>query len=149
MKSFLTLLAASVLLVFTLSACGGGDKQTGANDQDHNNGTNSDNVTGGQDGGIIGDRPSNASGTQGGTDGTMPEGNGGTNRDDGRTDGSGLMEDAKDALDDVGDALTGDGHTVRQSVRSTYDQMLRNAHVHDKDGDLTDRENSTTPGSTF
>ena len=32
---------------------------------------------------------------------------------------------------------------------TTYEQMLRNARVHDRDGDLTDWENGYTPGSMF
>lgn len=49
---------------------------------------------------------------------------------------------AKDGLDDVGDAARDMG------VGTSYDQMKENARVHDRDGKLTDRENTATPGST-
>lgn len=43
-----------------------------------------------------------------------------------------------DTSDDSEDTLTG-GVSI--------DQMLRNARVHDRDGDLLDRENAMTPGA--
>lgn len=40
--------------------------------------------------------------------------------------------------------------TQRAVIRgTTYGQMLRNARVHDADGDLTDGENAVTPGSAY
>jgi len=32
---------------------------------------------------------------------------------------------------------------------ATYDQMLRNAQVHDTDGNLYDYENAMTPGTRY
>lgn len=32
---------------------------------------------------------------------------------------------------------------------ASYDQMLRNGRVHDRDGYLNDRENAVTPGAMF
>ena len=46
-----------------------------------------------------------------------------------------------------GTANNGAGATGRSVIRPTgYDQMLRNARVHDTDGILTDGENAVTPG---
>lgn len=49
-----------------------------------------------------------------------------------------------------GTAGTSGGEAMQSSSRvgqASYEQMLRNAHVHDTDGDLSDLENSYTPGS--
>ena len=160
MKSTITLLAASLLLVFTLTACGGGGTQTGANDQNNTGvtgGTNQD-VNGGgltdPNGGLTGgagdgQNNSTAGNPQNGTNGTAGAQNNTGNTGSGKGNGS-LAGDAKDALDDVGNALTDGGDAVRQSFRgSGFDQMVRNARVHDQDGDLMDGENRATPGSTF
>ena len=77
-------------------------------------------------------------------------------------------EDVKDALtdgkDNTQDALTEDGTANRNETQNgtadtrqiqedealfkgaSYEQMLRNAQVHDTDGDLNDNENAVTPG---
>ena len=72
----------------------------------------------------------------------------------------------QDAMTDVNDGAAQDGvidggldsntptesSTVPQSkktVGASYDQMLRNAKVHDNDGDLRDHENAVTPGSSY
>lgn len=151
MKSIITLLAASLLLVFTLAACGGGDTQTGANDQ------NNSGVAGGTNEDVNGGSQINPNGSQGvtgsgqnGTNGVQNNGTG--NKAGGSSNGNdgSLANDAKDALDGVGDALTDGGNAVRQSFQGrSFDQMVRNARVHDKDGDLKDNENSAAPGSTF
>ena len=126
MKRQFSLLLTSVLLVFALTACGG--------DRD-------------------------------------------THQDNGQNQtGDSIVDDAEDALDDAGDMLDGDdkdnadryekdpasddtltdnndadrdSSAVKQNthIGTTYGQMLRNARVHDTDGNLKDMENAVTPGA--
>ena len=42
--------------------------------------------------------------------------------------------------------MQADLNTIALLKGASYEQMLRNARVHDTDGDLTDRENTVTPG---
>lgn len=70
--------------------------------------------------------------------------------------GDDLKDGAEDLVDGTEDALTGEDHTSNTSTKkkgssidSSYSQMLENARVHDTDGDLTDHENASTPGTTF
>lgn len=165
MKQTATLLAASLLLAFALSACGGGDTQMNPDDQtgsgitggqtapgDDQNGSA---VTGGgQNGAGNGNAANNGTagsgtgGTTGGVTGGADSGTAGGGT--GSANSGSLGQDAKDALDDAGDALTEGGNAVGQSFRgASFDQMVRNGRVHDRDGDLKDRENSTTPGTSF
>ena len=151
MKRSLTLLAVSLLLVCSLTACGGNGKQ-----QDNNANQNGSAVTGSD----------NAAGNNGNAANNGNTANNGENNTNGNRDDS-LMEDVGDAItdgandvrdgiDDVGDALTGNNakngianRTSGTTGGTTYEQMLRNARVHDRDGDLTDWENGYTPGSMF
>ena len=128
MKKTLVLLLVSSLLVFSLAACGS-DKEQNANGNDMTN--------------------------QGTSDTNPSDGNNNSSNDsmlnpDHQDDS--LMDDTKDVLDDIGDdvekagdALTGDNATKQsQTGGVTYEQMLRNARVHDQDGFLNDHENSTS-----
>nr|WP_326185074.1 hypothetical protein [uncultured Oscillibacter sp.] len=134
MKRSLTLLLASLLLAFSLAACGGDNKQD--TNQNGSAVTSSDNA--------------NGNGTDNATD---------DRTDSNGTNGGSLAEDAgnavTDGIDDVGDALTGDNaqngtaNKTRSTGGATYGQMLRNGRVHDRDGDLTDGENSVTRGAMF
>lgn len=173
MKHTWTLLLAVLLLAFSLTACGGGDKQT----NDQNNGNVTDNGTGnnaGHDGAANGDitddgitnggaangntgsntDTGNGSAVVGGADDhNTSNGNGSSDANTNNNNGNSLIDDAEDALDDAGRALDGTlgGSAVKQSQGwhgTGFHQMLRNAQVHDTDGDLTDMENSVTPGST-
>lgn len=139
MKRSLTLLLASLLLVFSLTACGGDNKQD--TNQNGSAVTNSDNAGGNGTDGAADDR----------TDSNGTNGSGSLAEDAGNavTDG---IDDVADGIDDVGDALTGDNGTVgktRSAGGVTYGQMLRNGRVHDRDGDLTDGENSAANGAMF
>ena len=157
------LLAAPLLLGCALTAWGGGDTQT---NPDNQNGTgltgdqtvpgddqNGSAVTGGgQNGANSGNAANNGTAGSGTTGGMTNSGaNNGVNNGNHSANGdSTLGQDVKDALDDAGDALTDGGKAVGQSFRGAgFDQMVRNGRVHDKDGDLKDRENSTTPGTSF
>ena len=64
--------------------------------------------------------------------------------------GDDLVDDARDALTGAGDLVEDamDGSAVRQNQGVDYRQMVRNGQIHDRDGDLTDMENSVTPGKT-
>jgi hypothetical protein len=80
--------------------------------------------------------------------------------DDTGTDrGDSIMGDMGDAVtdgaEDAGQAVTNGvddaEDTLERTTRSatggtSYEQMLRNARVHDQDGDLLDGENAMTPG---
>lgn len=141
MKRSVTLLLAALLSVSLLTACGRDDKRED---------TTNDAVTDGME-----DLKDDVQ------DGVHDV-------EDAITDGT---EDAKDALtggddgtrndvtDGAQDGLTGNTDTqngtadTRQTHEdeallkgASYEQMLRNARVHDTDGDLTDRENTVTPG---
>lgn len=143
MKRSLTLLLASLLLVFSLTACGGDDKQQDTANQDGSAVTNSDNA--------------NGNGSSADNNGTNGNGSGtgslAGDAGDAVTDG---IDDVTDGIDDVGDALTGGDsqNGTANKTRNTaggvsYGQMLRNGRVHDRDGDLTDGENSVTRGAMF
>lgn len=145
MKRSLTLLVASLLLVFSLTACGGNDKQ-----QDNNANQNGSAVTGSDNAADNNDNAANNG-----------ENNANGNQDDSLMDdvGDAITDganDVKDGIDDVGDAITGDNTNTGTANRTrgttggaTYEQMLRNARVHDRDGYLKDGENSVTPSSMF
>lgn len=119
MKRSLTLLLASLLVVAGLSACGGNDKQ----DQSSSDSA----VTG------TGTTGNSNTGTDDGTTGSQSDSS--NNQDSLMDDVEQGVDDAvqgtKDALDDVANDVT-DG------------DRLDNARVHDRDGDLTDHENSTS-----
>ncbi|MDD3347693.1 hypothetical protein [Oscillibacter sp.] len=144
MKRSSTLFLASVLLVFTLTACG--RKQPVTNPAQDNVPTTEDSIGNGTTG----------NGTTGNNalDGT-------TNYPENGTNGS-LAGDVGNAvtngIDDVEDAVTGENlpgenrttnRTGTTTGGVTYEQMLRNARVHDTDGYLRDHENAVTPGSIY
>ena len=148
MNKTCSLLLVSALLVLGLTACGGAGRQNG-------------NLT---DDGTA-------------TTGQSSAGNDGPADNYGR--GDSLIEDAgeavgngaRDVKNGVERALTGNtangttantaragtaANTANGTLRTTrtatgadYDQMLRNARVHDRDGRLWDLENAVTPGGTF
>ena len=122
MKRQFTLLLASVLVVFALTACGGNDKDT---NQD-NNGQNT-----------VGEDIQNA-----GED-IMDAGEDILDPDNNKND--------QNTTDRGDSALTGGDTTVEDAVTKqnsrpgvSYGQMLRNARVHDSDGLLTDHENAAS-----
>lgn len=109
MKRSFALLLASVMLVFSLAACGK-DQQPGGVDGTVNGGPADDSVTGGVNDGT--------GGTGGVTDGALD-----TMDDVGNA--------ARDVVRDTGDALTGGttGYTRNQTNGYTYDQMVQNGRV--------------------
>ena len=119
MKRSLTLLLASLFLVFSLTACGGnGKNNNGQNGNDQNNsaatgdtaGNNAENGTNGT--------ANNGNTSNGGANtGTTNNGNGGLVDDTGD-----VLEDigngTRDVLDDAGRALTGNNGTANRSAGS-------------------------------
>lgn len=149
---FRTLLLA-LLLTLSLTACGGGGKQT----NDENNGVTSGETGSGTDAdaginnngnGTAGSN--NDSGTSGSSDANGITGsndvNGGTVAGDIDGNGDSLMDP------NSGVNSQNSGNAVPQShggwKPASFDQMVRNGRVHDRDGVLTDFENSVTPGSS-
>lgn len=142
MRRSLTLLVASLLLVFSLTACGGNDKQQDNSANQNGSAVTGSDSAGGNNGNTNGSANTNGN-TNGGKDDSLMDDVG-----DAITDGA---DDVKDGIDDVGDALTGDtakngtaSRTRGTTGGTSYEQMLRNARVHDRDGDLTDWENSSS-----
>ena len=119
MKRSLTLLLASLFLVFSLTACGGnGKNNNGQNGNDQNNST------------VTGDTAGNNA--ENGTNGTVNNGNtanGGVNNGTTNNGNGGLVDDTgdvledigngtRDVLDDAGRALTGNNGTANRSAGS-------------------------------
>ena len=141
MSKSLMLILTMAMLVWSLTACGCTAKQAGEQEQTSNNGQSDsaivdDNNSGGSGGGAAnsGESGSAANGSGAGNDQNGSAGNG---VGDAITNG---IDDMTGAVENAGDALTGNSATGGVS----YEQMLRNARVHDRDGDLTDHENSVS-----
>ena len=152
---FRTFLLA-LLLTLSLTACGGGGKQT----NDENNG-----VTSGETGSDSSGNNTSDSAMGGSSDMDSDNGGKGTagsdnnNRTSGCSDANGgtVAGDIDGKGDSLLDPSSGansqdGGNAVPQShggwKPASFDQMVRNGKVHDKDGILTDFENSVTPGSS-
>ena len=138
MKRQFTLLLASVLVVFALTACGGNDKDTNHD----NNGQNTD----GEDIQNAGEDIMDA-----GEDILDPDNNNNNNNNTNKDNGTGDHKNDQNTTDRGDSALTGGDTTVEDAVTKqnsrpgvSYGQMLRNARVHDSDGLLTDHENAVS-----
>lgn len=131
MKKQFFVLLATLLFVFALTACGSDQKQDSQSSQAQNNAgdaiTGTDNADR-NDSAIMGSGSQNGSSAGGSADSTN---------------------------DTIGEMLFGENNASDSTAKSrtagsmgtNYDQMLRNARVHDTDGDLSDLENDYTPGS--
>lgn len=115
MSKQVMLLFTAAMLVWSLSACGCTAKQAGQQDS---------NQTAGET-----------------TPGSTEHGNLAGEAGDAITEG---LDDLSGAADQAGDALTGTAPETEAAPGGgvSYEQMLRNARVHDRDGILTDNENS-------
>lgn len=143
-RSF-TLLLASLTLVLMLSACGRDDQPSNATTGNQTPSTN-------QSGNILeGDKGNRNDPNDGSLAGDV--GNAVTNGiddvGDAFTDG---MDDVKDGVGSMDDAINGNNGVTTNKTHATqygvsYGQMLRNARVHDTDGDLTDYENAVSSWS--
>lgn len=151
MKSkILTLVFAAVMMV-SMTACGTtnnadnpnagqGSGSTSVGDNSANNGTGD-----GLNNGTTGNENGNSSGILG---------NEGTGSQSGVLDNNGTVNgtDGTNAAGSSAGSASGasaqrDGQPIVRSA--TYEQMLRNARIHDTDGDLTDGENAVTPGILY
>lgn len=160
------LIAAALTMVLTLAACGNMDKNNSNNGTNGINGTNdvygtdgvngTDNVNGtngvnnandvnGANGvnsanGVNGTSGVNGSTTRSSQNGTAANGSTTGSR-------STVGSDLRRAADNVGDAATklvddGRDMVTRSTSATSFERMLDNARVHDRDGVLTDGENS-------
>ena len=142
MKRALAVLCSAALLALILTACGTGkDNTTGSSAS--NGDYNTDSAAPGD--AVLGDTTPDAIPDNGTTDNKTPSTDEGSMTSD-------LEKDAKDAVDDVKDAVDGAARSTEPKEdeslfrAASYEQMVRNAKVHDTDGILTDGENSLTPG---
>lgn len=141
----LTLFLATAMLVWSLTACGCTAKQVGEQGQAEQNGqtdsaiVDGNNATNGTNSSDVNDAMNGDSGT------AQPDDNLSGNIGDAVTDG---IDDMAGAAENAGDALMGNNSGADKNQNTTggvsYEQMLRNARVHDRDGDLTDHENSVS-----
>ena len=152
MRKMFTLFLALAMVVSCLTACGCTASQDSTGEQSAN-GSQSDSATAGNDSSTSGTGNGNSasSGSQDtGTDsGVGNTGDMGNSSDPDPDNGNSILDDAGDAIEngmnDVENALDGTDSTARRRANGiSYEQMLKNAHVHDKDGDLTDHENSVS-----
>ena len=130
MKRFLTLFLC-LCLVLTLTACGSKDKKPATNGDDNSSLTDNDS-------------------NSGSTDGTTENKNAETRVRIGS--GNNIFKDRDSTLRSqvygAKNGSTAKGNAATKDLGSSdFDAMLRNARVHDTDGDLSDLENSYTPGS--
>lgn len=141
MKKKLAIFLTAAAMVLSLAACGNQDnKNNGA----ANNGTTNNGTT-------------NNGTTNNGTTNNGTNNHGTTNNGTANNNHNSVGDDLKDAANDVGDAVGDavdgvqdalDGKNANNSRTNTanttsFQQMLDNARVHDRDGVLTDGENST------
>ncbi len=134
MKRNFALFCTALLLVCALTACGG-DKQN----QDTGGATTNNGETS-QDGNNVGNAVGDVvEGAENGIQDAV-EGTGDAIQD--VVDGNDRDTAQKDTGNEVTDSVT---KQRGQLGGVTYGQMLRNARVHDTDGDLRDHENAVTP----
>ncbi|MBE6995406.1 MAG: hypothetical protein E7429_01540 [Ruminococcaceae bacterium] len=137
MKRTLMLFMATALLVFSLASCGCSAQQAGTQ-----SGTDT------QNGSAVTGNDTGSNSSSGSANGQTNTGNGTAQTpNDPMLDSDGnvideTIDDITGAVDNAGDALTGnDAHNTTGGV--SYEQMLRNGRVRDRDGDLTDGENAS------
>lgn len=120
MKRNFALLLTSLLLVFSLTACGKDQQQPGD--------TNSGGAATDENGGVTGGDTANGSmSANGGTAGSGMTGSGSAAGNAGNTLANGandVLDGARNAARDVGDAITG-----RTTSGSAYDRMVENGRV--------------------
>lgn len=147
MKRTLTLLLSG-LLALSLTACG---ENKNDNPVNHGSASVTDNANGALDGGA---------GSGAVTDNNIAPGDGvnnGTGSASGVLPGDNGLGLEHNGTGAPNDPLTGTNNTngttsavPQSSIRgATYGQMLRNARVHDRDGNLHDGENAVTPGTRY
>ena len=149
MKQLLILFLSLTLCLGGLTACGT-DKRDDAADNNSGSGSVID-----PDGSLMDpeddilENPSapNASQPNGGSAGSDPSGNGSGSTPEGALNNGTVGENPAASQDSDG-ARSGRTAAQRETLfrPASYRQMLRNAQVYDRDGNLRDGENSVTPG---
>ncbi len=128
MKRSLTLLLASLFLVFSLTACGGNGKNSNGQNGNNQNDSAATGESAENNGSTAPADNGTANGNNNGTATNGTANNGGTN---GNNDNGGLVDDTgdvledigngtRDVLDDAGRALTGNNGTTNRSANGTY-----------------------------
>jgi len=129
MKRSFMILLASMLLVFSLTACGRNDSNNAQTSDDPPT-TNQETNTSGQSG-------SNQNGSIGGQGDAIMGGDSQSGEPGGQNGSTGNQEDSM-----MNESTTGNAED--QNVGVSYEKMLRNGRVHDTDGLLNDGENSVS-----
>ena len=164
MIKHLTLMLAAALLVFNLTACGCSAKDSGNTGNtaagQETTGTTNDSTspnTGTSNGesgaGTGGGSMTGGQNTNGGSSGNSTSGTNGDSQN-GSTGGNSLLDDAQNAvnngIDNAQNALDGTNNAAKSHAGGvSFQKMLENGRVHDRDGDLTDGENSRSYGKLF
>lgn len=168
MKRMYTLLLAALMTVFSLAACGSNEGNSVSGSGSANSGgagsgsTAADGSGSANDDGMGGMTGSGSSGSSAPADSGLNGGQGGSSIAGSSNGSSSAAGSSNGSASGSGDALT---RGARDVVRGTenavsdatggllrgasYEQMLRNARVHDTDGDLYDYENAMTPGTRY
>ncbi len=172
-----TLLLAALMTVFSLAACGsneGGSVSGSGSANDGGAGSGSTAAAGSvsgsgsaNDDGMGGMTGSGGSGSSAPADSGLNGGQGGSSIAGSSNGSSSAAGSSGSGSSGSGASGSGDALTrgARDAVRGTenavsdvtggllrgasYEQMLRNARVHDTDGDLYDYENAMTPGTRY
>lgn len=132
MKRILTGLLAAMMLL-SLAACGSGSNngsQTAPGQDTAGNATT----------GTNGNNSINNGADNNGTNGLLPDDQNGGGTND--TLGDDLFGNNENSS-----AANGSASDNNRTMGTSYDQMMRNARVHDTNGDLSDLENAYTPGA--
>ena len=136
MKRQISLTAALLVLILVLSACGNGTKKE--NQTDSSDGPITDSAVNDPTDAV--DPADQAPSRQ--EDGMLA---GGSPTDRDANAGGETRQEGQTSADS--DASRSDPDTRDDDGGVPLDQMLRNARVHDRDGDLLDLENSVTPSA--
>ena len=153
----LTLLLTAALLVFNLTACGCSAKDSGSTTTGQETTGTTEDSTSPNTGTSNGEAGAGTGSTSGSTSGGSQNGaSGGSGEAGSNTGGTANSDSTGSLLEDAGDALKDGANDVKDALDGSskaggvsFRQMVRNARVHDTDGDLTDGENSRSDGKLF
>ena len=162
MKRVFALLLVTMLTVFAMTACGTNNKNNGTGSGSYvteDNGAASGAAPGDNavnNGGVLGGSgstsevyPNNENGLNGAgsSASSTPANNGAAGSANGTARSTNpLVRGTEDVIQGTGTAIEDTGRLIRGA---SYDEMLRNAWVHDTDGYLYDHENAVTPGTAY
>lgn len=150
MKRTYALLLAAMMTAFSLAACGSGEGNSATGSDSTNGAGSGSSAADGSGENGAGIANGDAGGLTGGSSGAAGSNNAADSddaADSGRSADGALTGGVEDAARDMEDAVSdATGGMLRGA---SYEQMLRNAHVHDTDGNLYDYENAMTPGTRY